>query len=237
MQDFLNTSAPPDGQSGVTILDHSPLYMEVLAPTADGSAWYSAYILRIDDSTAACVTNWEQRFDPFLAQLRNPKYGHIWADEFRKLMPTFFSVMDNTADERFGDGALTEIQDPLDMNRKWVIAAVLGGVDKADDQRVLGAVDHVIELSQNISRELGSAKLGGMAKRECSCEAELSAIEKAKNGRTNGETGSSGLSRYSASDTRFLIHTPRESFASPELPFCQTNVRPRLRRSRIQPTA
>jgi hypothetical protein len=164
VQDFLKTGAPTDPQSDVVFEDHAPAYVEVLVRAVDGSAWYSAYILRVDDSTVACATNWEQRFDAIVAGFSNPKYGKIYIDEYRKVLPTFFELVDNTADERFGDGTLTQINDPLDMNRKWVIAALVGGVTaKNDDQRILDAVDRVVALSTKVSGELAHGKLSRMA--------------------------------------------------------------------------
>jgi hypothetical protein len=75
--------------------------------------------------------------------------------ELRKIWPTFFELIDNSVDERYGDGALTEVVDPEDMNRKWVIAILVGGLkSEADWPRVLEAVDRAVALSLTVGQEL-----------------------------------------------------------------------------------
>jgi hypothetical protein len=156
VQHFLQ-AVPPSSGSGIVTRERDGYYTEVLIEFDTGDAWVAAYVIPIDEDAVACVTCWDQQFDPIFQQLTDPKYGQIYVDEFKKIWPQFFALIDNTVDERFGDGAITQLVDPDDRNRKWFVAKVVGGLQAADDSgtaaRVSAAIDAVAELSLAIFRE------------------------------------------------------------------------------------
>ena len=156
MQHFLHTVAPASG-SGAVEVDHESDYVEFLLQSkTDPSVWFASYLLKVDDNVAAAVTCWDQQFDVVFQQLNDPKYGAIYVDEFRKIWPTFFSLVDATNDERYGDGALTQLVDPDDMNRKWFVAVLVSGLQTAtenDGSKFTAAVDKAVDLSLAVFRE------------------------------------------------------------------------------------
>jgi hypothetical protein len=159
VEHFLETAPPATTEPGSDVLfeDHTPSYLKVLSRSSvDANTWYSAYLIRIDDHTSAAVTCWGQQFDVAFQQFADSKYGHVYLKEFRKIWPTFFELIDHAIDERYGDGALTELIDPDDVNRKWFIAVLVSGSGSADDQeqRRLEAADVAVALSLAVTREI-----------------------------------------------------------------------------------
>jgi hypothetical protein len=156
MQHFLHTAPPPSGSGVVMNFDRSH-YAELLhQSSSDPAQWFSSYIVHIDDNVLAGVTCWDQQFDIILEKFNDPQHGRIWVDEFRKIWPTLFSLFDNTIDERYGEGALAELVDPDDMNRKWFVVALVGIADLTDDeieQRCYEAADKAVDLSLALTRE------------------------------------------------------------------------------------
>ncbi len=157
MQLFSETHPPKSGADVIEI-DHSPRYIEYLLESGakDGN-WFAVYLVLIDDSVIAVMTCWGQRFDQIFAMLNDPKYGEIWADGFRKIWPTFFSLVDNTIDERWGDGALAQFVDPDDVNRKWFIVCLLPvpkKSTKASRQMFGETVTKVYSMSLQVAMDL-----------------------------------------------------------------------------------
>jgi hypothetical protein len=152
---------PPEAGAQVRFLPGAPTppaYTEVLTrSTGDPNHWFSGYVVKIDDNTLAAAVCWGQQFDAVFQQLNDPRFGSIYVDEFRKIYPTFFSLIDNAVDERYGDGALTELIDLDDMNRKWFFAKLINvtarGGGAGADLAVRNAVDEVIALALAAARE------------------------------------------------------------------------------------
>jgi hypothetical protein len=155
MQHFLRTAAParPSANGIVMNTDHES-YIEVLVRSnVDRSRWFAAYLLKVDDHVAAAVTCWDLQFDKVFQTLDHPKYGQIYVDEYRRIWPVFFRLVDNTLGQRYGDGALAEFIDPDERNRKWFVAVQFRGAGSQSDAKARVAVDQAVELSASISQE------------------------------------------------------------------------------------
>lgn len=159
MEHFLHTAPPATAEPGANVVleDHQPDYYKLLARSDfDPNVWFSAYVVSVDDHTSAGMTCWDQQFDGAFEKFADPKYGPIYAEEFRKVWPTFFELIDHAVDERYGEGALTEFIDPDDVNRKWFIAVLTRamGSTMEDVDRRLEAADRAVELSLAVTREI-----------------------------------------------------------------------------------
>jgi hypothetical protein len=159
MQHFLHTVAPPSTEESLLTEDHSPDYLMFLHRSSVNPArWFSSYLVRIDDQVSAAMTCWDQHFDPIFEKFGDPDQGPILSDEFRRIWPNFFAVIDNALDERYGDGALTQFIDPDDMNRKWFVAVLFHSSSSSSNQdyekAVLNAIDAVVTRSHGIADDL-----------------------------------------------------------------------------------
>lgn len=134
-------------------------YLEITSPIPDASL--VSYVIKVEGTTWAACTCWEQRFDPIFQQLNNPQYGQIYLPEFKKIWPSFFRAYDNAVDEQYGNGALAEFYDPDDMNRKWFIASMFQASDLDQlNERMVEPVDRVLDLSGKVFLEFRNEVTG-----------------------------------------------------------------------------
>jgi hypothetical protein len=156
MYPFLQPPTPAeyDGLS----LRQTPSYTEIISSVAGGSRedLSCCYVLRNDDATYAAVTCWQNTFDVFYQQLMT-KYGQIYLDAIKETWPILWAVISNSINQRYGDGALLELVDPDDMNRKWFVGVLVGNIEDpkspADHPRIVQAVQQVSDISLQIHRE------------------------------------------------------------------------------------
>lgn len=131
----------------------SPNYVEVVTPYPGGS--FITYLVREEEDTYAVCACWEQVFDAMFKRLNDPSIGPVFASEGRKLWPGFFLAYDNAVDERYGDGAMVELVDPDDMNRKWFIAIKFrASSDTQIEEKGAAAMERVVDFSLQIGQEL-----------------------------------------------------------------------------------
>jgi hypothetical protein len=157
MQHFVRPTPPTAAESDVVVNPHDPYYWEYLfrSPAAP-NGWVVAYLVKIDENIAAAVTCWDQHFDPVIQQLSNPRSGPVLEKEARKTWVTFFKLLDNAIDERYGEGALTEMIDPDDMNKKWYFAVLISGLTQGGSEfagKLQPAIEKVVDLSFQFIQE------------------------------------------------------------------------------------
>ncbi|HEU0131456.1 MAG TPA: hypothetical protein VFQ85_10760 [Mycobacteriales bacterium] len=151
MREFTDAGQAGPDTAPVETVEHSG-YLEVRLRETPRPLTRSVYVLNAGEGVGAAVTCWGQRFDPVFAGFDDPKYGRIWMDAYRTIWPTLFALIDNAIDERFGDGALTELVDPDDVNRKWFVAVLFS--TSSGEAAAEHAVDRVAELSVALSNDL-----------------------------------------------------------------------------------
>lgn len=132
-----------------------PIY---LRDSVNPGRWYVAYVVMIEDGVGAALACWDQDFDEYFRLIADPKLGSIYVDEFRRQWRTFAQLLDQTADERYGDGALAEFIDPDDINRKWFVACLFAGDPDATAfmERAVAAAVRSVELSIAIRADFRS---------------------------------------------------------------------------------
>lgn len=132
-------------------------YIEfTLRSRANPGRWLAIYLVQVNASgTWAAVSCWDRQFDRIVAQAAG-KNGDLVIAEYRRIWPTFFALVQNAADEQYGNGALTEFMDPDEMNRKWFVAVLFRtppGNPAELDERVATAVAKVVTLTDQLQSD------------------------------------------------------------------------------------
>ncbi|GAA4400766.1 hypothetical protein GCM10023153_28540 [Ornithinibacter aureus] len=159
MDHFCSPSDVPAGAAGAVLGEVSngrcPVYFQ---DAVNPGRWYVGYVVMIDEGIGAGLACWGQDFDQYFALINDPKFGAIYVDEFRKQWRVFTKVLDQTADERYGDGALAQFVDPDDINRKWFVASMFAAdPDTAQfTEKAVAATVRSVELSLAIRADFRS---------------------------------------------------------------------------------
>jgi hypothetical protein len=138
------------------LCEHAQYFEFLHQSESDPAVWFSSYVARVDETVLAGMTCWDQDFDQYFEKLSDAQLGPIFADEYRKIWPTFFRLLDNTAEGQFGDGAIDQLVDPDDKNAKWFIAVLFnwaGMSDEEGNRRLTEAADSAVSLSLQVVRE------------------------------------------------------------------------------------
>ena len=132
---------------------HAPVHFR---DARNPGRWYTAYMMHLGDGVGAGLACWDQQFDTFFRLVSDAKLGHIYADEFRRRWRHFAALLDQTADERYGEGCLAELIDPDDMNRKWFVATLFNASgDYAElSTRAVTACARSVQISVDLGDEL-----------------------------------------------------------------------------------
>jgi hypothetical protein len=147
------SSVRPGPGASSPVVEVSARYVHVRYQASDNPGrWFSGYALRVDDDVWAALTCWDREFDPML-EILGRQDGDLIAAELRKIRPALFQLIDNAVGERYGDGALVEIQDPDDFNRKWFIAKLFRASDDELDEALDTHLTQIMESSVVVLRE------------------------------------------------------------------------------------
>lgn len=150
MDHFFAPSAVPEGDGAIHFGEVAngrwPIYFR---DAANPGRWYVAYVLMLEDGVGAGLSCWNQDFDAYCALIADPKHGPIYVTEFRKQWKVFAQILDQTADERYGDGALAQLIDVDDLNRKWFVASLFAAdpESSAFPEKAVAAAMRSVELS------------------------------------------------------------------------------------------
>jgi hypothetical protein len=155
-------------------------YVELQQPLPDSSIVYNSYILRYSETALLLVAhlNLDQMFHVLEQQLQDPTLAGVYNKTYRETWPYLFTLLDNSVNKRYSQGALFRIEDPDNGDHIWVVGTIVGNVppsltesdvlfhsDRVSDAHKLVIQSCAKVIQETSTRQVNKWKLGlrGMA--------------------------------------------------------------------------
>ncbi|HXI12042.1 MAG TPA: hypothetical protein VNM92_05285 [Thermoanaerobaculia bacterium] len=126
MNFFFDPSVVPIEES--TYCRSTPSYLEFQKHSVDSPGASYTYLLQWSDHAYFIAACWGHQFDEWVPLLQDRKMGKTWLGVVKETYPTLGQLLENGIAGRYSEGALLNIEDPDDGERKWVVGTVVGNL-------------------------------------------------------------------------------------------------------------
>ena len=139
MKFFLDAESRPGIEE--TYIRPTPAYVELQKHSVDPPGISYIYLLFLDEHSLLVAACWLHQFDDWSSLLEDRKMGKHYFRLIKDTYPTVGQLLDNAVNARYSGGALINIEDPDDGERKWVIGTVVGNVAFRSEEEFMSLLD------------------------------------------------------------------------------------------------
>jgi hypothetical protein len=144
-----------------TYLRLTPRYLELRKESVEPPVVTYTYLLPWSEHALLVCACWGHDFDAWMQLFQQqPKNAMAWFSAIKETYPTLGRLLENGLHERYAQGALLNIEDPDDAERKWIVGTVVGNLDLDSDANLQDLLSSE-RFMQAYETVIGNSMVGG----------------------------------------------------------------------------